>query len=615
MTKMRIIKLPLIFIAALFPQLGYAQKLKQIFLSQIFADSGLEIELGIVKFVSITRFKAKNITIKHKVLQIIIETVEVKVQLKNLLKPFELIDVLLVNHMKVQFLTDVETAKNNAKTSVITNPLSLLGQLYRIPFQKVITILNKFPKSVIFNQIDVCMQIRGIDFQLSILDYLFSKKEFSFSISDGINAPIMILGKCLFPTSDCLEIVVESGDAFYIPHLEQISSYKLSANKLFLNFTFEMTTLAKSIAFNGCVSNLQIQNKIYKTEIFEVGVISIDAGFLLRPGYLSLTDGSSILFDQLKVDLDFEYDLDKNAVYFGAIADDQDINVFLNAIPLNKFKKDPVLSGTGKFDFWFSFNFKINNPLQYKIDGNFETMDLDLSVPPQYNLTYLNYPFTHVIRKENPLLEMEIKLGSGSLSFTSLADIPTNLINVLISTEDPDFFSHFGIDLKFIGIALATNLTAKSFKRGGSTITMQLARNLFLHHRKTIFRKGEEIVIAWAIENVFKISKHRILEIYLNIIELGIGIFGIKDAAAYYFNKDPKQLSLKECITLTYIIPRPKFFADAVKNNSTILKINLKRHLDLFSSMLVQKGLVPAEEAFEISNHVIFSNELGVLEL
>jgi len=120
---------------------------------------------------------------------------------------------------------------------------------------------------------------------------------------------------------------------------------------------------------------------------------------------------------------------------------------------------------------------------------------------------------------------------------------------------------------------------------------MQLARNLFLSHEQTMFRKLEEILISGILEEVLLVSKNRILEIYFNIIQFSESIYGIYDASAFYFDKKAADLSIIEGIVLSYIIPRPKFFLDAYLTETIQLKKNLKTHILIVASYLDRRGL------------------------
>jgi hypothetical protein len=127
-----------------------------------------------------------------------------------------------------------------------------------------------------------------------------------------------------------------------------------------------------------------------------------------------------------------------------------------------------------------------------------------------------------------------------------------------MTAEDPSFYRNRGFVEESIRKSLATDFKEKKFKRGGSTISMQLVKNTFLSREKTLSRKIEEIMIVWLIENNDVMTKDRMLEVYFNIIEWGPDIYGIGEASRYYFNKTPGELTVGESIYLASIVPHPK---------------------------------------------------------
>jgi monofunctional biosynthetic peptidoglycan transglycosylase len=137
-----------------------------------------------------------------------------------------------------------------------------------------------------------------------------------------------------------------------------------------------------------------------------------------------------------------------------------------------------------------------------------------------------------------------------------LSQISQNLRQAVIVSEDGAFYQHHGIDFHELKESLKKNAREFSFARGFSTISMQLARNLYLSPQKSITRKLKEIIIALWIE--YKLPKDRILEIYLNVIEWGRGIYGVEAAARHYFSKSSSSLSLREVAFLAAIIPSPQ---------------------------------------------------------
>ncbi len=133
--------------------------------------------------------------------------------------------------------------------------------------------------------------------------------------------------------------------------------------------------------------------------------------------------------------------------------------------------------------------------------------------------------------------------------------IPDLLIKTIIVSEDIDFYNHKGIDFYELKESIKKNIMTGKKSRGGSTITQQLAKNLFLTTKKSYYRKIREIFIAKRLEK--HLSKNRILELYLNIIEFGHGIFGIGAASDFFFNKRVDQLESFEIIRLIAVVPKP----------------------------------------------------------
>lgn len=140
-------------------------------------------------------------------------------------------------------------------------------------------------------------------------------------------------------------------------------------------------------------------------------------------------------------------------------------------------------------------------------------------------------------------------------SWININEINPNLLKAIISLEDDAFFIHKGIDWKQLNTSLMENKRKKRIIRGGSTITMQLAKNLYLTTERSVLRKAKEMLITFRLEK--EIPKKTILENYVNIIEWGDGIFGIKEASETYFNKLPSKLTINECARLAAVIPSP----------------------------------------------------------
>ena len=136
--------------------------------------------------------------------------------------------------------------------------------------------------------------------------------------------------------------------------------------------------------------------------------------------------------------------------------------------------------------------------------------------------------------------------------------IAQSLKLAVIAAEDTSFVDHEGFDWKGIEEALKKNQKKGKVVAGGSTITQQLAKNLFLSGERSYWRKGQEAVITWMIES--RMEKDRILEIYLNVVEWGNGVFGAEAAARHYYGVSAAQLSREQAARLAAMLPRPQFY-------------------------------------------------------
>jgi len=179
---------------------------------------------------------------------------------------------------------------------------------------------------------------------------------------------------------------------------------------------------------------------------------------------------------------------------------------------------------------------------------------------------YLNLPDVTYLKNINPKITalMQLRKEQAEIqdekyyirqNWVSFQTIPDLLKKAVRISEDASFYEHKGIDYDEFKESIKKNFEEGALVRGGSTITQQLAKNLFLSPEKSFLRKIIEYFIAKRLEN--ELSKDRIFNLYLNVIELGPGIFGVEAASQHYFNKSVQNLNLEEIVRLAAIIPRP----------------------------------------------------------
>ena len=180
-------------------------------------------------------------------------------------------------------------------------------------------------------------------------------------------------------------------------------------------------------------------------------------------------------------------------------------------------------------------------------------------------------------------------VGPKNRYWTPSGRIPAEMKWAVILAEDANFYKHEGFDVKAIKSAIKYDLEKKSLKRGASTITQQTAKNLFLSREKTITRKLKEVYLAWRMEQ--ELTKGRIIEFYLNVVELGPMVYGIGHGAQYYFGKPASALSPRECAFLAAMLPGPRVAYNPYKNLGKVLKRS-----DMILRLLRQKGVLAEGE-------------------
>jgi monofunctional biosynthetic peptidoglycan transglycosylase len=211
---------------------------------------------------------------------------------------------------------------------------------------------------------------------------------------------------------------------------------------------------------------------------------------------------------------------------------------------------------------------------------------------------FLLMPDISKLRKDNPgktsfmeYREKEAREKGGKYRviqvWTPLARISPYLVKAVLIAEDDKFWKHEGFDYEAIQKAIEKDIKAKKFKLGGSTVSQQLAKNLYLSPSKNPLRKLAEAIITWRMEKV--LSKKRILELYLNVAEWGEGIFGAEAAARHYFGKSAADLSAEEAARLAAALPNPRKYNPAGDQRYVVNRSNL------IYNIMVRRGIVIPE--------------------
>ena len=184
------------------------------------------------------------------------------------------------------------------------------------------------------------------------------------------------------------------------------------------------------------------------------------------------------------------------------------------------------------------------------------------------------------VKNGNDWENVPFMVGEKNPNFVHLNNISKHLIHAVIVAEDIEFYSHNGFNFQEIQQSIKKNIQHFGFVRGGSTITQQLMKNVYLSGDKNLYRKILEAVLTYKAEKT--LTKNRILELYLNIIEWGDGIYGIKEASHAYFKKDPSGLTPTESAYLASLIPGPKKFSKAKPGSKMYTYLQKRRNTILW---------------------------------
>jgi penicillin-binding protein 2A len=189
------------------------------------------------------------------------------------------------------------------------------------------------------------------------------------------------------------------------------------------------------------------------------------------------------------------------------------------------------------------------------------------------------------------------KLFIENRDLVSIEDIPKHVQEAFIAVEDTRFYEHHGIDVRAILRALYRDLLAGSKVEGGSTITQQLAKNVYLSNEKTWFRKTKEVIIALNLEKRY--SKQKLLEMYVNQIYFGHGVYGVQAASKFYFNKDVSELTVEQAALLASIPKSPVKYSPILNPKSSTERRNVVINL------MEERGFLSPEEAVRLQGRTL----------
>ncbi|HVW94434.1 MAG TPA: transglycosylase domain-containing protein [Mucilaginibacter sp.] len=557
-------------------------------------DYNLDLEIGSANFTGLSTVAFTNITIvpEHRDSLLKIKQFEVSVKLMPLI--FGTVKLASVNLQQGHLnLTDINHVKNfdflfkkkrdtTVKTKVDLSELSnnLINQL-----------LYKIPDNLTLNDFLVSIKTDSSSFSALAKTAQIKGGQLTSTIDIDKGRAVWHFEGRMHPSDKDIDIrLYADGQKVELPYIEKRYHMKVAFDTI-------STRLSKVEHSNGetriygywGVRNLVVNQPRLSSSDIIVPSAGIDANLFVGSNYLSLDSTSTIYLKNITAHPFIKYTLNPVKIYELKLNTGwQNAQDVFDSFPEGTFESLEGIQVSGKLNYSFNVFLNAAHPDDVQFDSRLDKQDFKILKYGKTDLGKLNKVFVYVPYEYGKPMA-PVLVGPENPYFTPLQDISPNLRNAVMTAEDPSFYSNHGFVEEAFRKSLAEDYKDKKFKRGGSTISMQLVKNSFLSREKTLARKIEEIMIVWLIENNHIMTKDRMLEVYFNIIEWGRGIYGIGEASRYYFGKSPSELTLGESIYLASIVPNPKAGLYAFNPDGT-LRSSRAGYFRMIGNLMASRG-------------------------
>lgn len=351
------------------------------------------------------------------------------------------------------------------------------------------------------------------------------------------------------------------------------------------------------VLLKGKAENAYIENPKLAEDAVLIENASFNFNVNISDRSIMVDSSSTATLNGLTVHPFLRYEKQKQA-HITMSVKEKDINAktFFNALPKELFTVASKLKVGGKMDFSVLFDCDFAHVDDLKFDFSLKGHGLSFDDETMAYFAKYSSSFEYPCF-DGDTLSRNIIIGPEGSSFCSFERIPKFLTCAILASEDASFFRHRGFIKTSIRDAMVTNIKNHRFVRGGSTISMQLVKNLFLNRKKHFSRKLEEMLLVWLIEDHQLISKERMFEIYVNIAEWAPCVVGITEAANFYFDKQPEQLNFGECVYLATLIRAPKQYAYTLNNVGEVTNARRSEMRFVAQRMLDREMITEAEHA------------------
>ena len=463
--------------------------------------------------------------------------------------------------------------------------------------QMLNNVLYKIPEDMDLRDLIITYQDDSTNQQIKVPQTSIDNGNLSAAVFLNDNEAAWQLSGKLNPDDRQLYIKAHAnGHRIALPLLERKLGLKLSFDTIETRLREVYWTHNELLHIKGewAVKNLHINHWRISQKDVAIPDAHIDAEVIIGNHHVELSKASTVTVENLEIHPFIRYTVQPHATYaLGIETTEMEAQTLFDTFPKGLFESLEGVRVSGRIQYKLDAFLDTTNPDSVQFNSQMEQREFKVNSWGKANIPKINTSFTYT-PYENEAPVRDIIVGPENPNFVPLGNISPYLRNAILTTEDPSFFSHSGFVEEAIRSSIAVNFKEKAFKRGGSTISMQLVKNAFLNRNKTVVRKLEEILLVWLMESTHVVTKERMYEVYLNIIEWGRNVYGVSEAARYYFSKPPSQLTLGESIYLASIVPRPKTGLYAFDYDGR-LKPYISSYFNYIGNIMVNRGLAPAD--------------------
>ncbi len=432
----------------------------------------------------------------------------------------------------------------------------------------------------------------------------YNLEKFSGSVINKLsNDTISLAGNVIEKKKQYQFQITQTTNNSYLPFLNATHGLKCKFKSIAVNVllqkkgkSFEISTDVKAENFFLNHWRLAKEDVVFFNSTFK-------GAWKISPQSIELDSASVLQLQEISVHPYLFYSNSPQEIFSLSIAMPETVSdSFFHSLPSGMFRTVKGISCSGTLAYDLKFNINTQQPDSLTFLSGLKRKNFRINHYGEENFERVNSSFTYNAYDGERLVR-QIIVGEENPEFVSLQRINPFLVHSVLQSEDPSFMLHRGFLTESFRESIIKNYKEKRFARGGSTISMQLVKNVFLSRNKTISRKAEEALIVYLIENLSLVSKERMLEIYLNVIEWGPNVYGIHEASRFYFNKNPQQLNLQESIFLASLIPHPKFFKYQFDKAGKI-RPTLNDYFRILSQRMLYKGWLTANDTIGLKADV-----------